>query len=198
MIVNLTLTTSIESRIGTHNHNVANATPPPCCKACRADQSYRRKDLRRRGLRFIGQCDVTKQLLVMRQAIVLVLASYYLDNDQLSLRAATTSHGSPIVDRDVPNAPALSHTTLYRWLTWLAVMTVSLATGCDLFLQAEPSSTVHRFDGLSKLSTGSLLASAKSLRTSSRGRLRFDAVAPSANRLRKRKVERIHVLLGTF
>ena len=147
MIVNLTLTTSIESRIGTHNHNVANATPPPCCKACRADQSYRRKDLRSRGLRFFGQCDVTKQLLVMRQAIVLVLASYYLDNDQLSLRAATTSHGSPIVDRDVPNAPALSHTTLYRWLTWLAAMTVSLATGCDLFLQAEPSSTVHRFDG---------------------------------------------------
>jgi hypothetical protein len=27
-------------------------------------------------------------------------------------------------------------------------MTISLATGCELFLQAEPSSTVHRFDGV--------------------------------------------------
>lgn len=26
-------------------------------------------------------------------------------------------------------------------------MTVSLATGCDLFLKDDPSSTVHRFDG---------------------------------------------------
>jgi hypothetical protein len=41
----------------------------------------------------------------------------------------------------------LSHTTLHRWLTFLGAMTVSLATGCELFLQAEPTSTVHRFDG---------------------------------------------------
>jgi hypothetical protein len=26
-------------------------------------------------------------------------------------------------------------------------MTVTLAIGCDLFLQAEPASTIHRFDG---------------------------------------------------
>jgi hypothetical protein len=26
-------------------------------------------------------------------------------------------------------------------------MTVSLATGCDLYLQADPTSAVHRFDG---------------------------------------------------
>lgn len=49
--------------------------------------------------------------------------------------------------RDDPKARALSHTTLHRWLTFLGAMTVTLATGCDLYLQADPTSTVHRFDG---------------------------------------------------
>ncbi len=55
--------------------------------------------------------------------------------------------GKRIVYRDDVKAAALAHTTLARWLTFLGAMSVSLATGCDLFLQAEPTSSVHRFDG---------------------------------------------------
>jgi hypothetical protein len=75
------------------------------------------------------------------------LASSYLDDDQLTLRAAVSSHRQAIVYPNCPNASALSHTTLYRWLLALGAMTFSLAIGCDLILQVDPASTVHRFEG---------------------------------------------------
>jgi len=62
-------------------------------------------------------------------------------------KATATAQGKRIVYADHPKAPALSHTTLYGWLTMLGVMTISLTKGCELFLQADPTSTIHRFDG---------------------------------------------------
>ena len=78
---------------------------------------------------------------------LLQIANQYLDNDGLSLRAVTTFRGDGIVYRDCPKASALSHTVLYRLLLFLGAMRVSLAKGIDLFLQADPASTIHRFDG---------------------------------------------------
>lgn len=44
-------------------------------------------------------------------------------------------------------ASALSHTTLWRWLTFLGAMTLSLQAGTQAYQQANPSSSVHRFLG---------------------------------------------------
>lgn len=48
-------------------------------------------------------------------------------------------------ERDADNR-CLSHTTLWRWLTYLGTMTVALQQGTDLFLQHFPSSSMHRFE----------------------------------------------------
>ncbi len=72
IIVTSSRLTLIETRIGTHNHNVANSTPPAYCKVCLAACTLRRKDFRRRGLRYLSACHVTNQPIVVRQAIVLV------------------------------------------------------------------------------------------------------------------------------
>jgi len=42
---------------------------------------------------------------------------------------------------------ALSHTTLWRFLTYLGAMTISLNSGVELFLKTFPESTIHRFTG---------------------------------------------------
>ncbi len=72
IIVILSLDTSIQAQIVSHNLDVANARPPSCCKACHATDSYRRKDIRRRNLRFISNCVTTLQTVVMHQPILLV------------------------------------------------------------------------------------------------------------------------------
>lgn len=80
---------------------------------------------------------------------LLQLAKRYLDESKLSLRKATsqgTAKGR-IVYADHPKAAALAHTTLVRWLTFTGLMVASLAVGCELFLQAHPDSSVHRFAG---------------------------------------------------
>ena len=43
--------------------------------------------------------------------------------------------------------PALSHSTLSRWLTFFSAMVISLQVATDVFLQANPDSDVHRFEG---------------------------------------------------
>jgi hypothetical protein len=80
---------------------------------------------------------------------MLQLAKQYLDESRCSLRKATGSDtsGRRIVYADHPDAAALSHTTLHRWLSFLGAMTISLAIGCELFLQAHPESSIHRFTG---------------------------------------------------
>jgi hypothetical protein len=80
---------------------------------------------------------------------LLHLAQQYLDESSLSLREATRQAPSqlPIVRSEHPEAAALSHTTLTRWLTYLGLMRVSLSIGCDLFMQAYPGSSIHLFDG---------------------------------------------------
>lgn len=80
---------------------------------------------------------------------LLQLAKRYLDEPRLSLRQATSQGAAKqrMVYADHPTAAALSHTTLARWLTFLGMMTASLAVGCELFLQAHPDSSIHRFDG---------------------------------------------------
>lgn len=42
---------------------------------------------------------------------------------------------------------ALNRSTLWRWLSWLGSLTVSLELGVELYLQRFPDSTVHRFAG---------------------------------------------------
>lgn len=80
---------------------------------------------------------------------LLQLAQRYVDEPRLSLRQATSQGTSKrrIVYQDHPKAAALSHTTLARWITYLGMMTASLGVGCELFMQAHPDSSVHRFDG---------------------------------------------------
>lgn len=45
------------------------------------------------------------------------------------------------------NGQALNRSTLWRWLSWLGCLTVSLELGVELYLQRFPDSTVHRFTG---------------------------------------------------
>jgi hypothetical protein len=73
------------------------------------------------------------------------LANRYLDTDQLSLRQATSFLDKSIgyESEDI----ALSHTTLWRFLTCLGAMTISLNTGVELFLNAFPELNIHRFTG---------------------------------------------------
>ena len=73
------------------------------------------------------------------------LASRYLDADRLSVRKATAFRGKPIGYESEDHA--LSHTTLWRFLTCLGAMTISLSMGVDLFLNAFPESDIHQFTG---------------------------------------------------
>lgn len=80
---------------------------------------------------------------------LLQLAKRYVDEPELALRKATSQGpaNQRIVYADHPKAAALSHTTLARWITFAGMMTISLAVGCELFMQAHPDSSMHRFDG---------------------------------------------------
>jgi hypothetical protein len=78
----------------------------------------------------------------------LPIAKEYLAAAATTLRTSVQHRGQAIVYTDDKQAGALSHTTLWRWLTWLGAMTVSLAVGNELFMQSHPSSSVHRFEGL--------------------------------------------------
>lgn len=85
-----------------------------------------------------------------------------LDQNQSLRKAISNADGRPVfyaakaVKADAANAaeakssdtPALSHTTLWRWLTFLGAMTLSLQVGTEALLQANPSSAIHRFAGL--------------------------------------------------
>jgi hypothetical protein len=73
------------------------------------------------------------------------LANRYLDNDQFSLRQATSFRGNSIGYESEDHA--MSHTTLWRFLSCLGAMTISLNTGVELFLNAFPESNIHRFTG---------------------------------------------------
>jgi len=44
-------------------------------------------------------------------------------------------------------APALSHSTLHRWLGFIGAMTITLQIGTEALLQADPNSSIHRFLG---------------------------------------------------
>lgn len=72
IIVTSSLIASLESRIGTHNRSVPNLTPPTTCKACLACHSVRRKDFRRRVLRYLKSCRLTNMLVVVAQPLILV------------------------------------------------------------------------------------------------------------------------------
>ena len=72
-------------------------------------------------------------------------ANRYLGSDTLSLRLATSSQGKAVGYESEDHA--LSHTTLWRFLTFVGAMTISLSTGVDLFQKAFPESTIHRFTG---------------------------------------------------
>ena len=76
---------------------------------------------------------------------LLNLANRHLDSDRLSLRNAASVRGNSIGYESQDHA--LSHTTLWRFLTCLGSMTCSLAIGTDLFLNAFPESDIHRFTG---------------------------------------------------
>ena len=69
----------------------------------------------------------------------------YLGSDSLSLRPVTSSQGKAVGYESEEHA--LSHTTLWRFLTWLGAMTISLSTGVDLFQKAFPESNIHRYEG---------------------------------------------------
>ena len=72
-------------------------------------------------------------------------ANRYLSEDPLALRPATSFRGKPIGYESEDHA--LSHTTLWRFLTCLGAMTISLNTGVDLFQKAFPESNIHRYEG---------------------------------------------------
>src|SRR5690606_40323458 len=82
---------------------------------------------------------VTPHLYTLSLHDALPISKRYLDEPQLSLRKATSQGTAKqrIVYADHPKAAALSHTTLARWITFLGMMTASLAVGCELFMQAQ-------------------------------------------------------------
>ena len=72
-------------------------------------------------------------------------ATRYLGSDPIALRPATSNQGKAVGYESEDHA--LSHTTLWRFLTFLGAMTISLSTGVELFQKAFPESTIHRFTG---------------------------------------------------
>lgn len=73
-------------------------------------------------------------------------------DQNLSLREAAQSNKRPVfykfndVVSDEP-LPALSHSSIWRWLGFCGAMTISLQVATDAFLQANPDSDLHRFQG---------------------------------------------------
>ena len=63
---------TIESEISIHNRNVGNVTPPGTCRGCQACDTLRLKDLRRRNLRLLTTCSVTKLIVVVLRVVILV------------------------------------------------------------------------------------------------------------------------------
>lgn len=77
-----------------------------------------------------------------------------VDQNQSLRKAVANADGRPVFHAAKPKAaakqnlsPALSHTTLWRWLTFLGAMTLSLQAGTQAFLQANPSSSFPHFEG---------------------------------------------------
>ena len=93
-------------------------------------------------------------------------ANQYLGSDPLSLRQATSSQGKIVGYESEDHA--LSHTTIWRFLTWLGAMTISLNTGVKLFQEAFPESTIHRFIGSISPSKYRSESRAQSLRNADR------------------------------
>jgi hypothetical protein len=74
-------------------------------------------------------------------------------DQNLSLRKAVSNtdrrpifHSAAKTTSD--DQPALSHSTIHRWLSFFGAMTISLQMGTKALLQAMPDSVVHRFAGL--------------------------------------------------
>ena len=103
-----------------------------------------------------------------RYAVIQLIefAKEYLGSDSLTLRPVTSSHGKAVGYESEEHA--LSHTTLWRFLTWLGAMTISLSTGVDLFQKAFPESNIHRFTGSISPSKFRSESRAESLRNADR------------------------------
>jgi len=75
-----------------------------------------------------------------------------LDSNQSLRKSVSNSDGRPVFHRQtIPSLdsdiPALSHSTVHRWLGFFGAMLLSYHIGAEDLLQADPSSTVHRFLG---------------------------------------------------
>jgi hypothetical protein len=75
-----------------------------------------------------------------------------VDANQPLRKAAANADGRPMFhccshDVDAKKFPALSHTTIHRWLTFFGAMIISLQVGTETYLSAQPESTIHRFQG---------------------------------------------------
>lgn len=108
------------------------------CPACHASDCLTRKDIRRRKLRYLRRHPGT----------------------------SISSQGKAVGYESEEHA--LSHTTLWRFLTWLGAMTISLSRGVDLFQKAFPESTIHRFTGSISPSKFRSESRAESLRNADR------------------------------
>jgi len=76
-----------------------------------------------------------------------------LDSNQSQRKAVSNSDGRPVFHKQAnkpidSEAPALSHSTLHRWLGFIGAMTITLQIGAEGLLQADPNSAIHRFLGL--------------------------------------------------
>jgi len=76
-----------------------------------------------------------------------------LDSNQSLRKAVSNSDGRPIFHRQTnpsldSNVPALSHSTVHRWLGFFGAMLLSYQIGAEALLQADPNSAIHRFLGL--------------------------------------------------
>lgn len=76
-----------------------------------------------------------------------------LEHNKSLRKAVAGTDGRPIFKHE-PSGPgdadppaALSHSTLWRWLTFLGTMTITLQCAMDVYLQANPNSSVQRFEG---------------------------------------------------
>jgi len=75
-----------------------------------------------------------------------------LDSNQSRRKAVSNSDGRPVFHKQAnkpidSEAPALSHSTVHRWLGFIGAMTITLQIGAEALLQAEPNSSIHRFLG---------------------------------------------------
>ena len=82
---------------------------------------------------------------------LLHVAARYVEEDRQTYRGITTPHGVPIGYVTPAGATAeerkLSHSTIWRMLSWLGVQVPALLAGYQLILDHNPSSLCHRFLG---------------------------------------------------